>query len=116
MKMKGLTKVVKSRAIKVDKKITEYFPTKTKFPGRFRWFGHEERMAVDRIPHNALDARVVGNRNKGRPSLRWVDNITEDIESIKESNGLDTGQGPGPPEFFGNTRDSHDPQFPLGIP
>ena len=48
---------------------------------RLRWFGHVERMAVDRIPHIALHARFEGKRNKGRPRQRWIDNITEDITS-----------------------------------
>jgi len=49
---------------------------------RLRWFGHVERMAVDRIPHIALHARFEGKRNKGRPRLRWVDNIKEGMTSF----------------------------------
>src|SRR6218665_1459035 len=49
---------------------------------RLRWFGHVERMSIIRIPNNALHARVERKRNKGRPRLRWIDNVKEDIESI----------------------------------
>ena len=49
---------------------------------RLRWFGHVERMAVDRIPHIALHARFEGKRNKGRPRLRWIDNITGNITTL----------------------------------
>jgi len=56
---------------------------------------HVERMSIHRIPHNALHARFEGKRNKGRPRLRWIDSIDEDIESIgltiEGSNGLDKG-------------------------
>jgi len=38
-----------------------------------------ERLTIDQIPHNA---RFEGKRNKGRPRLRWIDNVKEDIESI----------------------------------
>jgi len=40
-------------------------------------------MSIDRIPHNALHATFEGKRNKGRPRLRWIDNVKEDIESIE---------------------------------
>ena len=32
---------------------------------RLRWFGHVERMPVDRIPHNALHARFEGKTHQG---------------------------------------------------
>ena len=48
-------------------------------------FGHVERMPFDRIPHNALHARFEGKRNKGRPRLRWIDNITQDIASLGQT-------------------------------
>jgi len=48
---------------------------------RLRWFGHAERMTIGRIPHNALHANFKG-KNKGRPRLRWIDNINEDITTI----------------------------------
>jgi len=51
-----------------------------------------ERMPVDQISHNALHARFRGNRSKGRPRLRWIDNINwrHDItwSNANMSNGL----------------------------
>ena len=49
---------------------------------RLRWFGHVESMTVDRLSHNALYTRFEGKRNKGRPRMRWIDNITQDKKSI----------------------------------
>src|SRR6218665_1863772 len=49
---------------------------------RLRWFGHVERMSNDQVPHNSLHARFKGKRNKGRPRLRWIENVKEDIESF----------------------------------
>ena len=43
---------------------------------------HVDRMSIHRIPHNAVHARFEGKRNKGRPRLRCIDSISEDIESI----------------------------------
>jgi len=40
------------------------------------------KMTVDRISHSALHARFKVKRNKGRPRLRRIDNMNEDIESV----------------------------------
>ena len=50
-------------------------------------------MSFDRIPHNALHARFARKKNKGRPRLRWIDNVLKDTEinwtDIEGSNGRD---------------------------
>jgi len=45
---------------------------------RLRYFGHVVRMDQHRLPNIALYGRVDGNRAKGRPRKRWLDNVTED--------------------------------------
>ena len=49
---------------------------------RFWWFGHVKEMTIYWISHNALHAGFEGKRNKGRPRLRWIDNVNEDFESV----------------------------------
>ena len=45
---------------------------------RPRYFGHVVRMVQHRLPNIALYSRVEGNRVKGRPRKRWLDNVTDD--------------------------------------
>ena len=45
---------------------------------RLRYFGHVVRMGQHRLPNIALYSRVEGNRPKGRPRKRWLDNVTDD--------------------------------------
>ena len=45
---------------------------------RLRYFGHVVRMDQYRLPNIALYGRVEGNRVRGRPRKRWLDNVTDD--------------------------------------
>ena len=61
---------------------------------RLRYFGHVVRMGQHRLPNIALYGRVEGNRPKGRPRKRWLDNVTDDCYhrgwSIAEATHLAT--------------------------
>jgi len=37
----------------------------------------QRELTVNQIPHIALHAGFEGKRNKGRPRLCWIDNITD---------------------------------------
>jgi len=45
---------------------------------RLRHFGHVVRMGQHRLPNIALYSRMEGNRPKGRPRKRWLDNVADD--------------------------------------
>src|SRR6218665_3127521 len=47
---------------------------------RLTWFGHVERMEWKRLPNAALHGHVRGERSRGRPGKRWMDNVREDLE------------------------------------
>src|SRR6218665_3284388 len=47
---------------------------------RLTWFGHVERMEGKRLPNAALHEHVRGERRRGRPIKRWMDNVREDLE------------------------------------
>ena len=72
--------------------------------GRLRWIGHIMRMQEDNATRRLL--RPDEGRRRGRPKLRWMDGIEEDLRKLgcswmeKESFGkgsmeecLDCGQG-----------------------
>ena len=50
-----------------------------------RYFGHVNGMAPSRLPHIALFGHVHGERKRGRPRKRWINNLREDCEEM----GLD---------------------------
>ena len=47
---------------------------------RLTWFGHQERMEDNRIPHTVLHCYIIGNRSRGRQSKTWMDSVTEDLQ------------------------------------
>jgi hypothetical protein len=63
---------------------------------RIRWLGHVKRMEVGAMPRKMMEGRLFIGRRKGRPRLRWMDNVIADLkvmkikqwmEKMKESNG-----------------------------
>ena len=47
---------------------------------RLRWFGHVKRMKETSWARRAMEMEVDGRRSRGRPSLRWRDNINSDMK------------------------------------
>jgi len=47
---------------------------------RMKYFGHVERMPYYRFPYMLIRGRVHGQRSRGRPWKRWMDNVREDCE------------------------------------
>jgi len=52
-----------------------------------RWAGHVARMGEMRNIHRVLVGKPEGNRQLGRPSLRWEDNIEMDLQEVGWGNG-----------------------------
>lgn len=49
---------------------------------RLKWFGHVERMEESRFPKKALRGHPGGSRSRGRPRLRWEDEVMKDVRSV----------------------------------
>jgi hypothetical protein len=50
---------------------------------RIRWLGHVERMSDERMPKRMLKGRLFSRRRKGRPGIRWLDNVVLRIRGWK---------------------------------
>ena len=67
-----------SITIKIDKK-------------RMQWYGHVQRMDVDRIPRLVLNWKPEGKNRRGRPRKRWKDKLMKDMteNGIEEEDAQD---------------------------
>ena len=57
--------------------------------GILRWFGHLERMSVERIVKKVYKSKVDGVRRVGRPRRRWLDGVKDVLlgrgQSVQEA-------------------------------
>jgi len=50
--------------------------------GRLRWLGHVERMSEERVVKRLYQNTAEGSRGVGRPRLRWMDDVREDLRRM----------------------------------
>ena len=56
---------------------------------RIRWIGHVERMKESRMPQRVMREKIYTRTRRGRPKIRWFDDVQEDYERW----GLKDGEG-----------------------
>jgi hypothetical protein len=59
---------------------------------RLKWLGHVERMAEDNNVKKIKRWQPMSKRLRGKPKLRWEDNILEDINSMNLHNWRNVAQ------------------------
>jgi transcription termination factor 2 len=47
-----------------------------------RWIGHVERMEDSRMPKTVMREKIYTRRRRGRPKVRWLDDIQEDLREM----------------------------------
>jgi hypothetical protein len=50
---------------------------------RIRWLGHVKRMEAGTKPRRMMEGRLFTGRKKGRPRLRWMDDVVGDLRVMK---------------------------------
>jgi len=50
---------------------------------RIRWLGHVKRMEVGAMPRKMMEGRLFIGQRKGRPCLRWMDDVVADLKVMK---------------------------------
>ena len=50
--------------------------------GRLRQLGHVERMSEERVVKRLYQNTPKGSRSVGRPRLRWMDDVREDLRRM----------------------------------
>ena len=44
---------------------------------RIRWLGHVKKMEAGAMPRRMMEGRLCIRRRKGRPRLRWMDDVAD---------------------------------------
>jgi hypothetical protein len=53
---------------------------------RVKWLGHMQRMHTSRIVKRIFEWKPRGRRSLGRPRLRWLDDVCDDLKVLKVRN------------------------------
>jgi hypothetical protein len=49
---------------------------------RIRWLVHVERIEDNAMPKRMLQGRLYSKRRKGRPRMRWLDDVENDLKKM----------------------------------
>jgi hypothetical protein len=49
---------------------------------RISWIGHVERKEGSRKPKRVMREKIYTRRKRGRPKVRWLDDVQEDLREM----------------------------------
>jgi hypothetical protein len=50
---------------------------------KIRWLGYVEGMEEKAMPKRMIKGRLYSKRRKGRPRMRWLDDVESDLKEMK---------------------------------
>jgi hypothetical protein len=53
---------------------------------RIKWLGHIQRVDTSRTAKRIFEWEPIGRRSLGRPRLRWLDDVYDDLKVLKVRN------------------------------
>jgi len=59
---------------------------------RKRWLGHVKRMEEGVMLRKTMEGRQFVGRRKGRPRLRWMDDVVADLKAMRIKQWMETMQ------------------------
>ena len=59
---------------------------------RLRWAGHLARMEEDRAPAVLFRSNPEDKRSRGRPKVRWIDGVEQDLRTLGVTNWQNLAQ------------------------
>jgi len=97
-KIEGVTLFNKVRSSEIQKSLNiEPLLLRIERSQQLKWFGHVSRMPQERLPKQALLAKVKWKRPVGQPRTRWEDYIEDlGMEPLGASTKRNVGSGGGP--------------------
>jgi hypothetical protein len=60
---------------------------------RISWIGHVERMKGSRMRKRVMREKIYTRRKRGRPKVRWLDDVQEDLWAMGIEGWSTRGQG-----------------------
>ena len=83
--MCGVTKLdkIRNERIRGTTKVGEI--TKKVQERRLKWYGHVMRREEHYVGRRAIEMKVHGRKNRGRPKRRWLDKVDDDIKERRLS-------------------------------
>jgi hypothetical protein len=80
---RGLTRYDHVRNVDIEKKLQIDKSISTRLQiSRLRWYGHVKRREDNYMCKRVLEMAPPGKRKRGRPKLRWIDSVRQDMKTV----------------------------------